>query len=64
MSDNTAILAGFTREVMFHGLGCERHLFIPPAADVSDCFAAYDADECRFVKIAGWLGTVQDLASY
>jgi len=55
MSDNTAILAGYTREVMAYAGDIELHLFVSPNADLSDCFRAYDADNCEFIFVNGWL---------
>ncbi|MGZ2448487.1 hypothetical protein ACVIRO_001241 [Rhizobium ruizarguesonis] len=64
MSDNTAILAGFTREVMAAGGDYELHLFIKPDTDVGERFKAYDADECEWLNVNGWLFTVEDIANY
>jgi len=57
MSDNTAILAGYTVEVLASagGFGGDVHLFIKPGTDLDSRFRAYDADECEFVAINGWL---------
>lgn len=55
MSDNTAILAGFTREVIAYGPSCDLHLFVRPSTDFDDTFKAYDADECEFIRVNGWL---------
>jgi len=64
MSDNTAILAGFTREVMAaSGDGSiDCRLFIKPDTDLDDCFKAYDADNCEWLFIKGWLWTFEAVA--
>lgn len=64
MSDNTAILAGYTREVLASGGPYELHLFIQPNADLDDAFKAYDADECEFIRVNGWLFTFEIIADY
>lgn len=55
MSDNTAILTGYTREVLASGGMYELHLFIQPGTDLDDSFKAYDADECEWIIVKGWL---------
>ena len=55
MSDNTAILAGFTRELIGASSECELHIFVKPDADLDGQFRAYDADNCEWVCINGWL---------
>lgn len=55
MSDNTAILAGYTKEVMVeHGIG-ELHLFVKPDTDFDGRFKAYDADNCEWIMVNGWM---------
>jgi len=62
MSDNTAILAGFTREILASADGgCELHLFVQPDADLDGRFKAYDADECEFIAVNGWLFSIEDV---
>lgn len=61
MSDNTAILAGFTREIYVDdGLEC-RHLFVKPGDYLDGAFRAYDADYCEWVTIAGWRVAIEDV---
>jgi hypothetical protein len=55
MSDNTAILAGFTRELLAEGGAYSLHLFTRPDADLDGTFKAYDADECEFIRVNGWM---------
>ncbi len=55
MSDNTAILAGFTVELMASNVAYDLHLFVKPDTDLGERFKAYDADECEFVSVNGWL---------
>lgn len=62
MSDNTAILAGFTRELIGASSECELHIFVKPDADLDDQFKAYDADSCEFIIVRGWLFSFADTA--
>ena len=61
MSDNTAILAGFTIEVMASNAAHDIHLFIKPGTDLGERFKAYDADECEFVFVNGWLFSFDEI---
>ena len=61
MSDNTAITAGYTKEVIA-SCGCsDLHIFIKPDADLDSRFKAYDADECEFIWVNGWVCTFEDV---
>ena len=55
MSDNTAILAGYTKEVIASNQTYDLHLFVKPDCDFDDTFEAYDADNCEFIRVNGWL---------
>jgi hypothetical protein len=55
MSDNTAILAGFTKETMAYSDGVDLHLWVRPDTDFDSRFRAYDADECEWLMVNGWL---------
>lgn len=59
--DNAAILQGYTREVMAFGGGYDLHLFIKPDTDLDDAFKAYDADECEWIRVNGWLFSFEDV---
>lgn len=63
MSDNTAILAGFTRELIATGGEHELHLFTSPDADLDARFKAYDADACEWVNVNGWLFTFENVGA-
>lgn len=62
MSDNTAILAGFTRELLGDGGPHTLHLFVKPDTCLDDTFKAYDADNCEFITVNGWLFSFEDVA--
>ena len=55
MSDNVAILQGYTLEVMALSGGFDLHLFVNPDSDLDGVFKAYDADMCEFIRVNGWL---------
>ena len=55
MPDNTAILAGYTKEVQVIIGPYDLHLWIKPDTDFDDHFKAYDADECGYIRVRGWL---------
>lgn len=61
MTDNVAVLDGFTREVMAVSDGCDLHLLVKPETDFSDCFKAWDCDEQAFIRVNGWLFTYDDI---
>ena len=61
MSDNTAILAGFTREYIAENGGYEVHIFVRPDAELDGEFTAYDADNCEFITVIGWNVTLDDV---
>lgn len=61
MSNNTAILAGYTKEVMAECDEHSLHLFIKPDTDLDDSFQAYDADNCEFIRVNGWLFTFETI---
>ena len=55
MSDNTAILAGFTKEYILSNAARDVHVFVRPG-DMPDegsnaTFEAYDADNCVFLLL-------------
>lgn len=61
MSDNTAILAGFTREVEASCTEYDVHMFVRPNVDFDDRFRAYDADNCEWIMVNGWMWTFEDI---
>lgn len=61
MTDNIAVLAGFTREVWASCDECEGPYLIKPDTDLDDRFKAWDMDAQEFVTINGWLWSFEDL---
>ncbi len=64
MSDNTALLAGFTREIYADTDTATHHLFVKPGDYLDGSFRAYDADEGEFILVAGWNVTIEDIAQH
>ena len=54
MGDNSAVLAGFTREVVATGSERELYLLISPGANLEARLPAWDMDKQEFIVINGW----------
>jgi hypothetical protein len=55
MTDNVAVLAGYTEGYL---ASCdEEYMFIlvKPDTDLDSCFKAWDSDNQEFITINGWL---------
>ncbi|PSH64673.1 hypothetical protein [Phyllobacterium sophorae] len=61
MTDNVAVLDGFTKEVMAFSDMVELHLLIKPDADLDDRFKAWDCDEQEYLQVNGWLFTFEHI---
>jgi len=59
MTDNVAILQGYTEEVYAESLEHGLNLLIKPDTDLDDCFKAWDTDGQEFVRINGWMFTIE-----
>lgn len=55
MSDNIAILDGFTKEILAECAEYSLHLLVKPKTDLDDCFRAWDCDNQEYIKVNGWL---------
>ncbi len=60
MSDNTAILAGFTKEITANHADVELHLLVKPDTDYDTRFKAYCMDECEWVVVSGWQFDIEE----
>jgi hypothetical protein len=57
MTDNVAVLDGFTKEYMAE---CDIDAFpilVKPDADLDGTFTAWNMDDQEFIRINGWLWT-------
>lgn len=63
MTDNVAILKGYTREVTADCPAYSLNLLVMPGQDYDDTFKAWDMDEQEWLLVDGWLWsfeTVED----
>lgn len=61
MTDNVAVLAGFTREIIAEG-GCyELHLMVRPEAYLDGTFCAWCCDDQEFINVNGWNFIIEDI---
>lgn len=54
MSDNGAVLDGYTEEFMASNIAREFPILVKPGTDFTDVFRAWDMDMQEFVRIEGW----------
>lgn len=57
MSDNVAVLEGYTKELMAECDECALPILVKPDADLDGTFKAWDMDNQEFIRINGWLWT-------
>lgn len=55
MTDNVAVLQGFTREVTADSDGHTLYLLVKPDTDFDGSFKAWNMDNQEFIKVNGWL---------
>lgn len=55
MTDNVAVLEGFTKEVTLENDQVTLYLLIKPETDLNDAFKAWDTDMQEFITVYGWL---------
>ena len=64
MTDNIAVLQGFTIAVEAHNIrGVESYelfLLVKPDTDYDDTFRAWDTDAQEFIRVNGWLFIVHE----
>jgi len=61
MTDNVAVLAGFTREVFATASEYDLHLLVKPDADLDGTFRAWDCDEQEWLSVNGWNFNINDV---
>ena len=60
MSDNIAVLDGYTQEVhAFAGEGLELYLLVKPDTDFDGHFRAWDMDAQEFITVTGWMFNIE-----
>lgn len=56
MTDNVAVLQGYTEEVhLVADGGRELFLLVKPSTDLDDAFKAWCTDGQEFIRVNGWL---------
>jgi len=60
MTDNIAVLEGFTVAVEAHNESYELFLLVKPDTDYDDTFRAWDTDAQEFIRVNGWLFIVHE----
>jgi hypothetical protein len=60
MSDNVAVMEGYTREVIAMGDGMDLYLLVKPDTDFDSAFRAWDTDNQEFIRVNGWLFVVTE----
>lgn len=54
MSDNGAVLAGYTKEVFLSSYEVDLYLLIKPDTDLDSRFKAWDTDNQEWLIVNGW----------
>lgn len=60
MSEDTAVLDGYTRKVFASAGAIELCLLVEPDTDLDSRFKAWDRDEQEFIRVNGWLFIIED----
>lgn len=55
MTDNVAIMDGFTKEVALENEHLTLFLLVRPDTDLDDRFKAWDTDAQEYITVNGWL---------
>ncbi len=55
MTDNVAMLAGYTRNVLIEGDYSSFQALVRPDQDFDDAFRCYDTDSQEWLVVSGWL---------
>lgn len=61
MTDNVAILAGYTEEIVAYSAQYEFYLLVKPGDDLDGVFKAWDMDNQEWVHLNGWLYTIEEV---
>lgn len=61
MTDNIAVLEGFTKELIGSSDSYDLHILVKPHADLDGNFKAWCCDEQEFIYVRGWLFTFEEV---
>ena len=59
MSDNAAVMDGYTKELLAYPLNKETHILVKPDTDLSDLVRVWNCDEQKYIYLEGWLYTFE-----
>jgi len=62
MSDNIAVLDGYTEGFIADCGQHDLHILVKPDTDLDSTFKAWDADNQEFIRINGWLWSFERTA--
>lgn len=63
MTDNVAILEGYTEQFTADCGEYVLNILVKPYTDLDSSFSAWDMDEQEFITINGWLFSFESIAS-
>ena len=58
MTDNVAILEGYTEEVYGEFEGMDLHFLVKKGTDLDQRFKVWDMDTQKFTQVNGWLANL------
>lgn len=61
MTDNVAILDGYTELYFLASDNVELVVLVKPGTDLTDSFKAWDTDMQEYIRVNGWLFTSEKL---
>ncbi len=61
MTDNVAVLEGYTKEVVAESFEHTLYLLVKPDTDFGERFMAWDTDEQEWVYVNGWNFVITDV---
>ncbi len=62
MSDNGAVLAGYTKELYLTSMEADLFVLVKPDADLDGIFKAWDTDNQQWIIVNGWTFTAEEVA--
>jgi len=60
MTDNIAILGGYTKEIHMSFGEYDLSLLVKPDEDLDGSFKAWDMAEQEYLTVNGWMGSIED----
>lgn len=61
MSDNTAVLDGYTKEIHASSACLDLYLLVRPDTDLDSEFKAWDMDNQEYIKVRGWMFIIEEV---